>query len=235
MKDKKSKLDYFQLRNVDPAIYQNAKLPNWIKNELTTNELNILDYGCGFGQNLLALKDNEYKNIYGVDIETNAIQFCLQNNLNVKELDLKNLNNPFDFKFDVIILTHIIEHIPKNEIINTLSVIKKKFLENDGFLLVAVPNAQANTGCYWMYEDWTHHTLFTSGSLYYVMKAAGFNNISFLDIDCTVGQPIIVKIIRKLFLPLYRLNNFIWNAITGSAYHKPSPAIFSYEIKAKIS
>ncbi|NOR69044.1 MAG: methyltransferase domain-containing protein [Methylomarinum sp.] len=224
---------YFEYRKVSESFYKNATIPIWIKNELSNKESKILDYGCGFGQNLTALANENYQNIYGVDIEKNAIKQCLKNNLVVKKLDLNNLVNPFDFKFDVIILTHIIEHIPKDEIISTLILIKQKFLSSDGKLLIAVPNAQSNTDCYWAYEDWTHTTLFTSGSLYYVLKAAGFQNVDFLDIDCTLGSVGIKIIIRRFFLKLYKINKNFWNKITASSYHKPSPVIFSYEIKCK--
>ncbi|MGC9101323.1 MAG: hypothetical protein ACP5HC_08750 [Caldisericum sp.] len=40
-----------------------------------------------------------------------------------------------------------------------------------------VRNVQSNTGAYWAYEDFSHFTLFTSGSIYYVLKMAGFDEI----------------------------------------------------------
>lgn len=225
--------NYFEFRNVDSTDYENSRLPVWIKQEIESKDLSILDYGCGFGQILDSLKSEGYENIYGVDIEQNAIKSCIKNNLKVEQLDLEDLKNPYGFKFDIIILSHIIEHIPKSEIIKTLAFIKNEFLSENGKLLIAVPNAQSNTDCYWAYEDWTHTTLFTSGSIYYVLKAAGFDKIEFLDIDCTLGSSKIKSIIRKFFLKLYVTNKKFWNKITCSAYHQPSPQIFSYEIKVK--
>lgn len=226
--------NYFKYRNIDSSIYENSAIPVWIKVELSDDNSKILDYGCGLGQTIRALERDGYENCYGVDIENSAIQFCKDNNLNVKKLDLDNLSNPYEFRFDVIILSHIIEHIPKSEIINTLMVIKNEFLEENGKLLLAVPNAQSNTDSYWAYEDWTHTTLFTSGSLYYVLRAAGFNTVEFLDTDCTLGSKSTIKrIIRKLLLKLYINNKTFWNKVTCSSYHKPSQQIFSYEIKAK--
>jgi len=234
MKDNQvQKSNYFEYRNITENYYQNTQVPLWIKSEITNKDMKILDYGCGFGQILKALKKNNYKNIYGVDIEINAIESCRSNNLKVEQLDLENLKNPYEFKFDIIILSHIIEHIPKSEIINTLAFIRNEFLSANGKLLIAVPNAQSNTDCYWAYEDWTHTTLFTSGSIYYVLKAAGFDKIDFLDIDCTLGSSKTKAIIRKFFLKLYKINKIFWNKITASAYHKSSPQIFSYEIKVK--
>ncbi len=228
------KNNYFEYRNIDSSLYENTVIPSWIKNELENKDIKILDYGCGLGQVLKALKEEEFTNCYGVDIEKSAIASCKENHLHVEELDLEKLANPFKFKFDVIILSHIIEHIPKDEIINTLSFIKNEFLADDGKLLIAVPNAQSNTNAYWAYEDWTHTTLFTSGSLYYVLKAAGFNSIEFLDIDCSMGDKGLKRSIRKFFLYLYKSNKSFWNKITCSSYHKPSLEIFSYEIKVKV-
>ncbi len=222
--------NYFEYRNIDSSLYEKSKVPLWIKNELD-NTNKILDYGCGFGQLLEALKTENYTNCYGVDIENKSIIHCLNNGLNVK--NIKNLTNPFSFKFDVIVLSHVIEHIEKIEIIKTLSVLRQKFLTENGKLLIAVPNAQSNTGSYWAYEDWTHTTLFTSGSLYYVLKAAGFESVEFIDIDSTLGCSRKKTLLRKFFIKIYKLKINFWNEITCSSYHKPSPEIFSYEIKAK--
>jgi 2-polyprenyl-3-methyl-5-hydroxy-6-metoxy-1,4-benzoquinol methylase len=227
------KNSYFRFRNISENNYVNFSLPFWIKNEIDSKDSKILDYGCGFGQIIEALKKEGFANLYGVDIEKNAIDYCLNKYLNVKEIDLINHTNPFNERFDIIMLLHVIEHIPKHEIIDTLSFIKKDFLAKDGKLLIAVPNAQSNTNCYWAYEDWTHSTIFTAGSLYYVLKAAGFENIEYIDVDCTLGSTKIKTFIKKFFLAIYKLNIMFWNKITSSSYHQPSTQIFSYEIKAK--
>lgn len=229
------KNNYFEFRKVDKMTYLNYQLPLWILNELTDKNLKILDYGCGYGQNLNTLISNGFSNVKGIDIEKNAIAHCLQNNLDVKEIDLNNLINPFNIKFDVIILSHIIEHIKKEEIIITLSKIKDYFLVDGGKLLIAVPNAQSATDSYWAYEDWTHTTLFTSGSIYYVLKAAGFSKIEFLDINCTLGMSPLKKGLKKILLAFFKFNKLFWNKVTNSSYHKTSPQIFSFEIKVKAS
>lgn len=224
---------YFEFRRVSNEMYSNTTLPLWIKQELSDKNCSILDYGCGFGQLLFALSNEGYSNICGVDIETSALKHCQYNKLNVKQLNIANLCNPFEQKFDVIIFSHIIEHLPKDSMIETLSIVKDLFLNPDGKILVAVPNAQSNTGCYWAYEDFTHSTLFTSGSLYYVLRASGFKSVEFLDVDCFSGQRGYKTALKKILLKLYIKNYNFWNKITNSACHAQSPQIFSYEIKAK--
>lgn len=232
--DKHTQLNnYFEYRNIKKQMYSKTTLPIWIKNNIPEKNLKILDYGCGLGQILVALQNEGYLNSYGVDIEKKSIEYCINSNLNVKELDIDNLKNPFDTKFEIIIISHVIEHIQKDMIISTLKLIKDQFLSIDGKLLLAVPNAQSNTDSYWAYEDWTHTTLFTSGSLYYVLKAAGFTEVEFIDIDCELGLPKYKVLIKKMLLKLYIANKIFWNKVTSSSYHEPSPRIFSYEIKVK--
>ena len=104
-------------------------------------------------------------------------------------------------------------------------------LKENGRLFIAVPNAQSNTGCYWRYEDFTHHTLFTAGSLLFVLRQAGYSKMQIYDKDCLLGLDGWKKIIRKILLSLYRSNNKFWNKVTASSYHSPSPVVNSYEIK----
>jgi len=230
---KYTKNNYFELRKVVSTDYDNFFLPAWLKCELSDKNSSILDFGCGYGQILSALQLEGYSNVYGADIERNAIDFCKKKDLNVKVLDVTGSENPFLERFDVIILSHVIEHLEKSSIIGVLSQIRNSFLKKGGKLLIAVPNAQSNTGCYWAYEDWTHTTLFTSGSIYYVLKSAGFDQVEFLDIDCMAGQKSIVRALRKFFLFFYKLKNGFWNKVTKSSFHRPSPIIYSYEIKVK--
>ena len=99
--------------------------------------------------------------------------------------------------------------------------------------MLMVPNAQSNTDCYWMFEDFTHTTLFTAGSVLFVLKAAGFKTIEFLDKDGVVSAGSWYgKLIRRVFLKIYDLNKLFWNKITLSAYYKFSPRIYTYELKA---
>jgi 2-polyprenyl-3-methyl-5-hydroxy-6-metoxy-1,4-benzoquinol methylase len=69
--------NYFEYRNISDKSYTKAILPFWIQKEIDNQSLNILDYGCGFGQNLIALKSLGFKNIFSVDIEKSAIDFCV--------------------------------------------------------------------------------------------------------------------------------------------------------------
>jgi len=214
-------------------FYKKYDLPKYFVDVLPKDKSShIIDIGCGLGQTLLSLKKEGYTNIKGIDISDEAIKNCKKNGLDIKKIksiiDFCKRNNS---KYDFIIMSHILEHIEKKEIIPTLKTIKENLLEKKGKLFISVPNAQSNTGCYWAYEDFTHQTLFTAGSLLYVLREVGFEKIKIIDKDNTTGKTLLKKVIRKIFLKIYILNKEFWNKITSSSYHKPSPKVFSFDIK----
>ena len=199
-------------------------------------DASILDIGCGFGQMLKSLKDNGHTNLHGVDINSKAVALCRSNGLEAEKIsNLSSFSRNHRKKYDFIIMSHVIEHLPKNDIVSHLSIIRKKLLKPSGKFLAIVPNAQSNTGAYWAYEDFTHNTLFTTGSLIYVLKASGFENVNLIDPDNLGKGRIVVRFIRKFLLSLYRFNYYFWNKVTSSSFHVSSPPSFGYEIRALAS
>lgn len=187
-----------------------------------------MDIGCGFGQNLFALKNAGYANLHGVDVADEAIAWCKENSLPVEQADIMEYEGE---RYDFVLMSHVLEHLPKELVIPMLKKIRRDILTKDGQFCVMVPNAMSNTDCYWAYEDFTHNTLFTSGSLLFVLREAGFKNIEFLDKDGLGASAGWKKIVKKLLLSIYICNKKFWNKVTGSAYHAPSPQIFTWEIK----
>ena len=223
-------------------MYKESKLPHYILNILNNFSLDskILDYGCGFGHTLRELKKHGYANSYGADISSEAISFVQSLGFDIFDcsktafdsLDRKPLKNILgEGQYDLIIMSHVLEHIKKEHMIEFLSELRD-CLNEHGKLLIMVPNAQSPIGCYWAYEDFTHEYLFTSGSLYYVLRAAGFNDIQFVDIECESEHGILRKVLRRVLLKVYKLKLHFWNIVTCTWYHGSSPIIVSLEIKA---
>jgi 2-polyprenyl-3-methyl-5-hydroxy-6-metoxy-1,4-benzoquinol methylase len=192
---------YFEARKISPEFYKNYKLPYYLSNRLPKDKsLPILDFGCGFGQTLLALRDLGYENIIGCDVDDEAIKYCISQGLKVE--NCTNLNEfvvKYENKFDMVLMLHVLEHFPKTEIIQTLSKIKK-VLKKQGKIIIVVPNAQSSTGVYWAYEDFTHELIFTSGSLYYVLKMAGFEEIEFIDIIALKDCQLLKRLLKNFCL-----------------------------------
>lgn len=225
--------DYCRFRKIDGHMYDNFVLPAYLGEVLPDRKSAILDIGCGLGQFMDALGREGFLNVTGVDVSEEAVRHCLNKGLKAERIQgIESFCMSAGRKYDFIIMSHVLEHIEKPLIIPSLKLIRERLLNAEGEVLIMVPNAQSNTGCYWAYEDFTHHTLFTAGSLYFVLKSAGFESIDFLDPDGLEGSRFPFRWLRKILLSAYRTNKMFWNSVTSSSFHKPSPQIYTYELKA---
>lgn len=223
---------YFTNRGVEPPTNTNQKLPRYLRDRLANVNAKILEIGCGYGNLLFALQNEGFKNIIGMDVSEQAVSYCTRHGLPVQKGNI--LSYVGNEQYDVVLMSHVLEHLPKDNVIPMLNKIRDTILAPKGELYLMVPNAQSNTNCYWAYEDFTHNMLFTAGSLLFVLREAGFQQIEFLDADGLYdfkrrGGWEYWK--RKWLLKLYIKNRLFWNKITGSSYHRPSPLIFTYELK----
>ena len=82
-----------------------------IEQNCATKNSAILDIGCANGGLLVSLKEKGFTNLTGIDIT----QVCVDN---VKQMGFQsyfggifNLENVADKKYDVVILSHVLEHI----------------------------------------------------------------------------------------------------------------------------
>lgn len=132
----------------------------------------VLDFGCGTGGFLLRAKAVA-SHVAGIELEARLKSRFQKEGLNV----FSNVDELTE-SFDVITLFHVLEHI--TDPINLLKKLAEK-LNNDGHLIVEVPNA--NDALLSLYESesfsnftyWSCHLfLFTSSTLSIVAKKAGF-------------------------------------------------------------
>jgi 2-polyprenyl-3-methyl-5-hydroxy-6-metoxy-1,4-benzoquinol methylase len=173
-----------------------------------------------------------FTNLYGVDISNEAVNHAQAEGLDVALVeDLESFINDCETRYDLVMMSHVIEHIYKERIIETLRLIRSRLLTPSGSLYLATPNAQSPTNCYWAYEDFTHTTMFTAGSMIYVLRQAGFQSIAFLDPDGLGHLSAPKKAIKSVLQLLYRTNKRLWNRAMSSSYHRPSPEIYAWELR----
>lgn len=118
---------------------RHVKTANFIENNANIDkQSSILDVGCSYGATLLALKDQGYCNLYGVDLDKNSIAYLQQTGMmcrigSIFSDDLQEFNN----KFDLIILGHILEHLhePKKAINNI-----QNWLKPNGKIMIECPD-----------------------------------------------------------------------------------------------
>ena len=124
------KSEYFNNRQVDANYYSEYSIPRYLNSNLPPNKgTKFLDIGCGFGQFLFALKQKGYTNLTGIDINNESINECVNKNLNAIQIsDIREFAKNSTEKYDFIVMSHVLEHIDKDIIIDTLTHIKNTCL-----------------------------------------------------------------------------------------------------------
>lgn len=97
----------------------------------------ILDYGCGTG-NFLAACKNDGWDIRGIEPNKKAREIASNETEELVAADLADLEGE---KFEVITLWHVLEHI---HTLNETMAQLVDMLQDDGTLIVAVPNADSH-------------------------------------------------------------------------------------------
>ena len=103
----------------------------------------LLDAGCAQGD-LYNLTKTKYAEIYGVDIDTNALKEAKRKGYLVTKVDLNRETLPFkDSSFDAVACLDVIEHLmnPRHLLKEIYRVLKK-----EGELVISTPNVQ------WLYH-----------------------------------------------------------------------------------
>jgi len=142
-------------------------------------DYSILDLGCGYGSFLYFLQSFGYKRVTGVDISSEEIDICRRffSSYRLHKEDIFDYMRNTQEKFDVVYLSHVLEHIKKENLFDFLKGVRNTLTDN-GYFVVIAPNSAAyfNSSAN-RYGDLTHEIGFTNLSLNQMFMVAGFKNI----------------------------------------------------------
>lgn len=136
----------------------------------------ILDFGCGWGKQLLELWCAGYKNIEGVEMVKGQAQICLEQvkgRVPVTCMDGREYLADKNCAYDLIILNDVLEHVPASEAMGLLKTLNIA-LRSGGTLVIRVPNMANIFASYSRYLDITHVAGYTEYSLMQLLDQADF-------------------------------------------------------------
>ena len=155
----------------------------WSREKKTIRELvkpngNILEIGCARGD-FLNFIGNGY-NLYGIEMDEKSVQAASEyDNIKVWRGKFEEFNFPRDLKFDLIILSFVLEHLP-----SARAAFEKmaSIIAPNSKLLISVPNYDSWDrvifGKYWNALDVPrHYFTFTESTMKQYARDYGFNII----------------------------------------------------------
>lgn len=156
----------------------------------------VLDIGCGNGQMLGVLERHGFE-ATGVDLNSCAVQSCLERGLNAIHAEaLEFLANQDAGAFDAMVCLHMVEHLRNRQLLALLCE-AQRVLSPSGVFIVETPKvASLSTLSQYYFIDPTHrlprhHDLFK-----FLMKLAGFTKIRVEDV---IGDEDLSKLDRSSF------------------------------------
>ena len=172
-----SGIDYFEFENKFRGSRINIKkvLSDYLP--LFMGKSDVLDLGCGRGEFLELLMDNNIS-AKGVDLYKDFVDYCGFKGLDVVEGDaIEYLRNTDNESIGGIMCSQVVEHISTERLFELCAESYLK-LENGGCIVIETPNPTClSTFMNSFYLDPSHekpvHPLF----LEYVLQKAGFSNI----------------------------------------------------------
>lgn len=167
----------------------------------------VLDIGIGRGEMLTCMKNWGYDYL-GVDISPSTVGFCKSIKLNCELTDnTTNWLKEREGEFELITCLDVLEHIPKEYVIEFLISMRKALKEN-GTLIIQVPNLQSPFGYLHHFNDFTHVNGFVEHSLAQVLITAGFDKFTFWGFEELYQKNIKVKIRKILRVALQKAVRF---------------------------
>ena len=158
--------DYDRNRLIDTAKY--------ISSQFEDKSLAIADVGCAIGGLLEQLKNEGFNNITGIDPSISCVNITKnEKGINCLHASLFELNESFG-KYDLVILSHVWEHILDLEA--ALKSIEK-ILKPNGCIYVECPNAMNYKNViHAPYQEFNteHINHFSSGSFYNFFGSRGY-------------------------------------------------------------
>jgi len=140
----------------------------------------LLDVGCSVGIFLDVARKNGF-DVKGVEVSTWASEFAREKGFDVVTGGLLDAAYPKK-SFDVVVLNHVLEHLPKPV---EILLEAKRILKDDGHLVIGVPNfgsymAAIKKGKWASLQPDQHIWQFTHETLLRVLLKSGFSEVYFV-------------------------------------------------------
>jgi 2-polyprenyl-3-methyl-5-hydroxy-6-metoxy-1,4-benzoquinol methylase len=157
-------------------------LPHLARLRGAKNSIRILDVGCGRGEWMELLKENDYTKVSGVDSNVVMAAQCAERGLTVTVRDgVEHISSLKTASLNVITALHVIEHLAFEQLMRLLTQCHR-VLKRGGLLILETPNpdnlivAAKN-----FYTDPTHLRPLPSVLIAFLAEHTGFTDVTIVN------------------------------------------------------
>ena len=143
----------------------------------------ILDIACGEGHLLHYFQNQGYYKAQGIDLGSEQLKVARKMGVkNIEQADLFQYLKKYKDYFDLVTAFQIIEHLKKDEAVESLDLIYRS-LKPGGKVLLSTPNAITLGGLWVSFGDFTHELMFTPRSLSQLLRVCGFLDVKIFGLE----------------------------------------------------
>ncbi|UCB47018.1 MAG: class I SAM-dependent methyltransferase, partial [Spirochaetota bacterium] len=166
--------DQFRGRREDIKERQRIYLAYIKEVNAGTKEAPVLDLGCGRGEWLELLKENEFV-AEGVDSNSVFIKMCSELGLDATESDIiEYFRSQKEKTYGAITGFHIVEHLPLTDLINLFDEALRTLIPG-GVVIFETPNPEnIIMGSFYFYRDPSHLKPIVPDTLKFLLEQRGF-------------------------------------------------------------
>lgn len=149
-----------------------SRLRKWVP---ANRDAAILDVAAGAGELLTFLREENFSNARGIDVSESQVAHARSQGVTgIECANMLEYLPKHPGEFDTIIASHVIEHLTKDEVVESFTLIRQA-LKPGGRAIVLVPNSSSPIGLIFTFGDFTHEVFFSAMSLGQVALATGFD------------------------------------------------------------
>jgi 2-polyprenyl-3-methyl-5-hydroxy-6-metoxy-1,4-benzoquinol methylase len=206
---------YAHINKIDSNSEESIK--NWLRVSLKGYETELgpylenisqkrfLELGCGVGGTLNYLMSKNVKEAVGVDHSADQLMICRKYvTTNVFQTDVIDYLKQTSDTYDYIIALDLIEHLPKNNIIEFCTLLYR-VLNTGGKIILRTPNMGSLFGLRSRYIDFTHEVGFTEESINQVLREGGFSKISINNSYIGKRRLMCIRLFQRTLEKLYNI------------------------------
>jgi SAM-dependent methyltransferase len=170
-----------------------------ISDNCPNKNVSVLDIGCANGGLLMCLKEIGFKNLTGIDLSKICVDNVAHLGFSAFFGGIFNFNNIKARKYDVVILSHVLEHLRNlaQAIVNI-----KDILAENGFIYVEVPDASRYKDYFivpYYYFDCEHINHFDLDALTNIFEYYDINCIYFNEREIKVSKTATYPVVSAIF------------------------------------
>ncbi len=137
----------------------------------------VLDLGCGRGEFLELMREKGIGG-YGVDIEPDAVSYCVDSGLNAVEAEaIEHLSSLPDESLDGVFISQVVEHLTPPEIIKLIGLMYRK-TKPGCYVVIETPNPQCLLiFASFFYADLSHVQPVHPETMKFLLFSAGFRDV----------------------------------------------------------